>query len=619
MKVRVQLPMSRPARTPAVAGPVQLTRARCVAPQAKRNVSVPGDPLEREADRAADQAMRAPGPGPEHARLAALNPVSSALPARVPGVHRSGVPLPAPARRWFQSHFGHDLGPVRIHSDPVAHDLAVELNARAFTAGRDIYFRAGQYAPDSTAGQRLLAHELAHVIQQAGGPPAQQALDSTPAGAPVAVRPSPQAASQIQRDVVSDAAGNPTDFEFRVGTELDLSFTLLAQRLLGGGTLHARGLRALREHALRRHGTVDDHERMFMAGLTVAANATTLAATRVGATTAIRFALGTITPNLPAVIDLDRQSVPATVSGPAAAAVTDLAAGNFVAAAAESIAATSAAEQAIQAHAGPFRAQASALIGFAAGAFVSLPDVLAAMLAAASDSSAGDQVMAGTVYAIAAAARHPLASEVRSGHIKVDALLPAAFAALPVPPGLAAAYLTAAQGSGLKGDTIYIPTDFDIGDLFHRSHIIHELQHARDDQAAAGPHIQFQPANQLEENGYRAQGRFLLEQLASLAAADQAAAVTRLAGQLNGLALLGMVIEALADRPRFEPLIAAIGAASHPAVAAAGVTALLNRGQAALVTILRNRITAAYGMTAGQVGVVEGLSGESIVSWIFRT
>ena len=95
--------------------------------------------------------------------------------------------------------------------------------------------------------------------------------------------------------------------------------------------------------------------------------------------------------------------------------------------------------------------------------------------------------------------------------------------------------------------------------------------------------------------------------------------MARLAGQVNALVLLGMIIETLSDRPRFEPLIAAIAAASHPPVAAADVTALLNRGQAALVTMLRTRITATYGMTPGQAGVVEGLSGESLANWIFRT
>src|SRR5207248_8247084 len=60
----------------------------------------------------------------------------------------------------------HDFGNVRIHSDSRAAAAAHALAAQAYTAGRHIVFGAGQYAPDTTAGRRLLAHELVHVVQQ---------------------------------------------------------------------------------------------------------------------------------------------------------------------------------------------------------------------------------------------------------------------------------------------------------------------------------------------------------------------------------------------------------------------------------------------------------------------
>ncbi len=61
---------------------------------------------------------------------------------------------------------GVDLGAVRVHTDPASAESADAIGARAYTAGSDVYFAAGQYAPTSEDGQRLLAHELAHVVQQ---------------------------------------------------------------------------------------------------------------------------------------------------------------------------------------------------------------------------------------------------------------------------------------------------------------------------------------------------------------------------------------------------------------------------------------------------------------------
>ena len=66
--------------------------------------------------------------------------------------------------------FGHDLSRVRIHADSEADHLARAVEARAFTTGNDIFFRAGAYNPGSAAGMHTLAHEIAHVEQQAAGP-----------------------------------------------------------------------------------------------------------------------------------------------------------------------------------------------------------------------------------------------------------------------------------------------------------------------------------------------------------------------------------------------------------------------------------------------------------------
>ena len=78
----------------------------------------------------------------------------------------SGRPLDSATRVEMESKFGADFGGVRIHSGKAAADVALRAGARAITAGHDIVFGEGFYAPASPSGKRLIAHELAHVIQQ---------------------------------------------------------------------------------------------------------------------------------------------------------------------------------------------------------------------------------------------------------------------------------------------------------------------------------------------------------------------------------------------------------------------------------------------------------------------
>jgi hypothetical protein len=71
----------------------------------------------------------------------------------------------------MEARFGHDFRQVRLHDDAAAAASAQGINARAYTFGHDIVFAAGQFAPAITAGKRLLAHELAHVVQQSAPGP----------------------------------------------------------------------------------------------------------------------------------------------------------------------------------------------------------------------------------------------------------------------------------------------------------------------------------------------------------------------------------------------------------------------------------------------------------------
>jgi hypothetical protein len=82
-----------------------------------------------------------------------------------------GQPLSESARAFFEPRFGYEFGQVRVHSDTRASESARDVNALAYTVGRDIVFGAGQYAPETTDGKRLLAHELAHVAQQGRSEP----------------------------------------------------------------------------------------------------------------------------------------------------------------------------------------------------------------------------------------------------------------------------------------------------------------------------------------------------------------------------------------------------------------------------------------------------------------
>jgi hypothetical protein len=95
---------------------------------------------------------------------------SQAAPAPLPSIPRSGgQPLPADHRSRMESAFGRDFGHVRVHTDPAAARAAAELDAHAFALGADLFFADGAFAPGTPEGDRLLAHELTHVVQHDEG------------------------------------------------------------------------------------------------------------------------------------------------------------------------------------------------------------------------------------------------------------------------------------------------------------------------------------------------------------------------------------------------------------------------------------------------------------------
>lgn len=166
-----------------------------VSVQAKLNISQPGDQYEQEADRVAEQVMRMPDPAlrlqrkcscggattsgascvecggrsaPVLRRSPSANTKSaSTAPPVVHQVLRSpGQPLDQSTRNFFESRMGHDFSGVRVHTSADAAKSASAIAARAYTVNSNIVFGAGEYAPQTESGRRLLSHELTHVVQQ---------------------------------------------------------------------------------------------------------------------------------------------------------------------------------------------------------------------------------------------------------------------------------------------------------------------------------------------------------------------------------------------------------------------------------------------------------------------
>jgi hypothetical protein len=123
-----------------------------------------------------------------------------------------GAGLAEAQRQPMERAFGADFSGVRVHTGGEAHRAAESVSARAFTTGSDVYFRDGEYAPDSGAGKHLLAHELAHVVQQgssggASGGAQLQALDVSQPGDAAEQRADAAADAVVANRPVPDVGG----------------------------------------------------------------------------------------------------------------------------------------------------------------------------------------------------------------------------------------------------------------------------------------------------------------------------------------------------------------------------------------------------------------------------
>ncbi len=173
------------------APPSPLLRSQ-IKVQTKLTINTPGDAYEQEADRVAQQVMRSSTPRYLHAantdqiqrqtmeeeeevegQVQTKRIGNDHAPAEAPvtvsqTISRSGQPLDPNTRAFMEDRFGQDFSGVQVHTDSQAAQSAADIGAQAYTVGQHIAFGAGRYAPGTTPGDTLIAHELTHVVQQRG-------------------------------------------------------------------------------------------------------------------------------------------------------------------------------------------------------------------------------------------------------------------------------------------------------------------------------------------------------------------------------------------------------------------------------------------------------------------
>jgi hypothetical protein len=151
-------------RTVTAGEPTEATKNASLPPKAPR--AVHGEAsllhLQRTAGNASVVQMLADEKAEEQAQGA--SPVHDVI------GRGGGAPLDGALRGTMESQFGQDFGDVRVHTDAQASASAESVGANAYTVGNDIVFKSGEFDASSASGQRTVAHELSHVVQQRSGP-----------------------------------------------------------------------------------------------------------------------------------------------------------------------------------------------------------------------------------------------------------------------------------------------------------------------------------------------------------------------------------------------------------------------------------------------------------------
>ncbi|RPI31617.1 MAG: DUF4157 domain-containing protein [Chloroflexota bacterium] len=130
---------------------------------------------------------------------------------RVNSARGGGQPLDDSVRTGMESAFGTDFSGVRVHDSSEDSNLSRDLGAKAFTVGQDIFFNEGEYQPQSSGGQQLLAHEMTHVVQQSSGAVSGGSRMTVGAPGDAFEKEADSIASQVTSGGVAQMAGVPEE------------------------------------------------------------------------------------------------------------------------------------------------------------------------------------------------------------------------------------------------------------------------------------------------------------------------------------------------------------------------------------------------------------------------
>lgn len=499
---------------------------------------------------------------------------------RMQDAKANGLPLPLDVRAEMGKKFGADFSQVRVHYDNEAFALTSEVNAQAFTHENHIFFNNGKYEPGSFEGKKLLAHELTHVLQQGHG-------------------------ALVKRKAEVDATGTlyTGNYIFDPGQDgLNSGFFNTVKKFVADGSLGDTEIRQLRKDAIDRNGSVIHAELLLMAAMKNPVNVALMKAHTGGKLIIPMSQILDADKNY--VINFDRATLPKGLEFPtfrlllAAAGIS----GETVAQAQTAMEDSAASE--IRKIAGKqFSYAADKLIVTAqtGSPVISLPELLAAMINAGADSTPGDQVMAGNVYLVARGAGHAMASNILSGKIKVDAMIPSVYQRLLGTGDAGYSYST--DQDIRKANTLYIPTTSDILSIRDRALIIHELTHADDDFAR--PTEQSVDSLDLEARAYKAQGRYFMDEV--IGSAPAPGFVTSAANYVNGGPMFywSMLAAAKENLGRYEKTFIQINTAAPMSRTEASLRVDLALSDAAIATNIRNALIA-YRDARGQQLYVPG-------------
>ena len=187
---------------------------------AKLEMTEPGDHDEQEADAVANAIVsggkisRKISGGGGSSGIA----VSQQMESQLSQLQGGGRQMPEGLRNMMESGFGQDFSQVRLHTDSEAANMSSSIHAKAFTLDNDIYFNQGQFSPNTAEGQRLVAHELTHVVQGTGkvgrwnmDDPRADLFGQTVVGAPDLSNVKPP---QPEEDIVRETGDGPVRLLF---------------------------------------------------------------------------------------------------------------------------------------------------------------------------------------------------------------------------------------------------------------------------------------------------------------------------------------------------------------------------------------------------------------------